>query len=69
MSWHIHLADYITDKQRLQNLMLLKKLPALKDDGALGKLRDVIFQYMKDVRKLGKNSPFSVRCILMEWPR
>jgi hypothetical protein len=69
MAWHLHLADYISNKSKVDDLMTLKQLPSIQDKSALGKLRSVISEYMRDVSKLAHHAPFSVRCILMEWPR
>ena len=69
MEWHLHLKDHISDKQKLRSLLELKSLPGLQDKGILGKLRTAVKQYMEEVRKVARSAPFSVRCILMEWPR
>jgi hypothetical protein len=69
MGWHLHLADYITDKHKIRDLMALKQLPSIYDKSSLGQLRTVVLNYMEEVSKLGHQSPFGVRCILMEWPR
>jgi hypothetical protein len=69
MAWNLHLADYISNKSKVNDLMTLKQLPSIQDKSGLGKLRYVVSEYMRDVSKLAHRAPFSVRCILMEWPR
>jgi hypothetical protein len=68
-NWHVHLADHISSKAALREVLKLKNLPGLKDDSPRGRLRDVVWKYMQEVRTLARKAPFSVRCILMEWPR
>jgi hypothetical protein len=67
--WQLHLEDHIHDKVKLKSLLKLMDLPSLKDDGPRGRLRNVVWEYMKQIRAQARSAPLNVRCMLLEWPR
>lgn len=67
--WHHHLEEYVTDRAKLRELYVLMKLPSLKNNGPLGRLRSIVWLYMHSIRAYARSAPLSVRCILKEWPR
>ena len=69
--WHEHLKDYTKDRNQVQKLLELTKLPtSQRGEGWMGSpLRATITSYMKDIRDKAYNAPLGIRCLLMECPR
>jgi Orsellinic acid/F9775 biosynthesis cluster protein D len=69
--WHLHLADYITSKPKIRELLELVQPPSVHDSNlaGLGQLRGLVWEYMVDVRTKAHNSTIGTRCLLMECPR
>lgn len=71
MQWHEHLKDYISDRESVQRLLELTKLPTSKRGEAwMGTpLRETVEGYMRNVRVKANNSSLGIRCLLKECPR
>lgn len=69
--WHEHLADFITDRPKIQELRKLMTLPTSKSGLQwLGdRLSAVINTYMVKIRKMANAGGIGVKCLLMECPR
>jgi hypothetical protein len=71
MQWHEHLKDYITDRDSVQKLLELTKLPtSQRGEAWMGTpLHNTIDSYMRNVRVKANNSSLGIRCLLKECPR
>ena len=69
--WHEHLKDYTQDRNSVQKLLELTKLPTSRQGEAwIGSpLRATIEGYMKDVRVKANTASLGIRCLLKECPR
>jgi hypothetical protein len=69
--WHEHLKDYTKDRNQVQKLLELMKLPtSRRGEGWMGSpLRATITGYMKGIRDKAHNASLGIRCLLMECPR
>ena len=69
--WHEHLKDYTNDRDSVQKLLELTKLPTSRQGIAwLGlPLRSTIEGYLRDVRNKARNASLGIKCLLKECPR
>lgn len=67
--WHLHLADYIKTQASVKTLLSLVQPPFVKEPKRLDRLRDIAFDYMKEIRTMAQKSAIGIRCLLMECPR
>lgn len=69
--WHEHLKDHTTNRDSVNKLLELIKLPTSRQGVPwLGSpLRATIEAYMKDVRTKANNASLGIRCLLKECPR
>jgi hypothetical protein len=69
--WHVHLADHLTDKDKILAVTSLVSLPTTNRGLKwLGQpLGNIILNYMKDIRKKADNAPLGIKCLLMDCPR
>ncbi len=52
MEWHLHLADYITDRHRVQNLLTLVEPPLRRAKGSIPDLiYEAVFGYLDAIEK------------------
>ena len=67
--WHTHLQEYSTDHRKRAALRSLITLPSRSTSTGINSLGSVVFQYLKDIRRLANRTTFAMRCLLMECPR
>ena len=68
--WHEHLKDYTRNRDSVQKLLELIKLPTSREGSWLGlPLRTTIEGYMKDVRAKANNASIGIKRLLKECPR
>ena len=68
--WHEHLKDYTRNRDSVQKLLKLMKLPTSREGSWLGlPLRTTIEGYMKDVRAKANNASIGIKRLLKECPR
>lgn len=69
-SWHLHLSDYIHDKDKIQGLQKLMTLSSLRNSSLLFlRLKEEVFRYMVIVRENARQSAIGIKRLLMECPR
>jgi hypothetical protein len=64
--WHVHLANFIKTQEGVRDITSLVQVPSPKQTKGLGALRDIVFNYMKDIRAKADASTIGVKCLLME---
>lgn len=67
--WHLHVADWAQDRQKCQTLCDLVILPRGLHNKGIGRLNEVVFDYMVTIRNAAQKTPLGIRCLLMECPR
>jgi Orsellinic acid/F9775 biosynthesis cluster protein D len=69
--WHEHLKDYTKNREQVQKLLELIRLPtSRRGESWMGPpLRATIEGYMRDVRVKANNASLGIKCLLMECPR
>ncbi|KAK0440199.1 uncharacterized protein EV420DRAFT_1279273, partial [Desarmillaria tabescens] len=68
-SWHMHLADHISDRKKVKSLLHLTTLPKIAEDSSLARTQDTVQQYMEIIRDLTNGSGLGVCCLLMDCQR
>jgi hypothetical protein len=66
--WHEHVAAYISDHHQRDALRSLVKLPGRHSHVGLGRLGNIIFEYLKVIRDQARSSSIDMRRLLIECP-
>lgn len=67
--WHLHLQEYTRTRASIECIRSLVQVPPLRQTQGLGRLRQIVFDYMTDIRTKAQNSSIGVKSLLMECPR
>ncbi|KAF8890221.1 hypothetical protein BD779DRAFT_1671550 [Infundibulicybe gibba] len=69
-NWHQHLAEYTKDKTSIHHLCSLMKFSNPKNSRpGFDRLGEVVFSYLKNIRKKANEAHIGINCLLMECPR